>query len=261
MVVAGEDVLVVLAEAAVAVRATLDVLEDWGLAGTRPGQYRSDIAADEAVLRVLSGAGFGALSEESGSHDAERDVVVVVDPVDGSTNASRGVPWFATSLCALDADGPLAALVVNQATGERFGAVRGGGAWRSSGHGDGQRQALRPTEVTSLGNSLVLLSGYPSRHLGWKQFRALGAAALDLCAVAAGVADAYVDCSRDAHGSWDYLGGYLVCVEAGAAMVDGDGRELVVRSHSERRTPLAAATPELLEEVRSALAVEGPKKG
>ena len=261
MVVAGEDVLVVLAEAAAAVRATLDALDDWGPAGTRPGQYRSDLAADEAVLRVLSGAGFGALSEESGSHDAERNVVVVVDPVDGSTNAARGVPWFATSLCALDRDGPLAALVVNQATGAGFGAVRGGGAWRSSGDGDRRRAVLRPSGATSLGSSLVLLSGYPSRHLGWKQFRALGAAALDLCAVAAGVADAYIDCSRDAHGGWDYLAGYLICLEAGAAMVDGNGRELVVRSHRERRTPLAASTPALLEEIRQVLAGSAPKKG
>jgi len=254
VVVAGEDVLVVLTEAAAAVRATLDALDDWGPAGTRPGQYRSDLVADEAVL-----------SEESGSHDAERDVVVVVDPVDGSTNAARGVPWFATSLCALDRDGALAALVVNQATGEHFGAVRGGGAWRlageRSGGAGGGRVLLRPSGAASLGSSLVLLSGYPSRHLGWKQFRALGAAALDLCAVAAGVADAYVDCSRDAHGAWDYLGGYLVCLEAGAAMADGDGRELVVRSYAERRTPLAAATSGLLDEVRAALTASAPKKG
>ena len=54
---------------------------------------------------------------------------------------------------------------------------------------------------------MIGLSGYPPRSLGWGQYRALGAAALDLCAVADGVLDGYVDCSRDAHGSWDYLGG------------------------------------------------------
>ena len=245
-----------LAEAAVAVRATLDALDDWGPAGTRPGQYRSDLAADEAALRVIDAAGFGALSEESGLHDAERELLVVVDPVDGSTNASRGVPWFATSLCALDEAGPLAALVVNQASVERFSAVRGGGAWRSRGDRDG-RVLLRPSAAETLGASVVLLSGYPGRHLGWKQYRALGAAALDVCAVAAGMADAYIDCSRDAHGGWDYLGGYLVCLEAGAAMADALGRDLVVRSPEERRTPLAAATPALLEEVRTAMAKKG----
>lgn len=258
--VAGEDVLQVLAEAAAAVRATLDGLDDWGPAGTRPGQYRSDLVADEAVLRVIDAAGFGALSEESGVHEPDRDLFVVVDPVDGSTNASRGIPWFATSLCALDADGPLAALVVNQATGERFSAVRGKGAWRDGGDAGGAgggRVALRPSNAETMGSSIVLLSGYPGLHLGWKQFRALGAAALDLCAVAAGMADAYIDCSHNAHGGWDYLGGYLVCVEAGAAVADVHGRDLVVRSPEERRTPLAAATPALLGEVRAALAKKG----
>ena len=48
---------------------------------------------------------------------------MVLDPVDGSTNASRALPWYATSLCAVDGDGARAALVVDQASGA---AVRGG---------------------------------------------------------------------------------------------------------------------------------------
>ena len=46
-----------LHDAATAVRAALDGLSDWGSAGTRPGQYRSDLAADEAAVAVLVGAG------------------------------------------------------------------------------------------------------------------------------------------------------------------------------------------------------------
>ena len=249
-----DDLLDLLRRAAAAVRSALDALGDWGPAGTRPGQYHSDLAADAAVLAVLDEAGVGVLSEESGLHAADRPLLVVVDPVDGSTNASRGIPWFATSLCALDADGARAAVVVNQASGTTFEAVRGGGAWC-----DGR--PLRPTGAASLGGALVGLSGYPRRHLGWRQYRALGAAALDLCAVAAGVLDAYVDCSGNAHGPWDYLGGMLVCREAGAAVVDADGRDLVARAHGDRRTLLAAATPALLAEVRAAVAGERRKIG
>ena len=237
----GDDVLKVLDEAADAVRLVLAELTDWGLAGTaKAGQYHSDLVADRAALEVLGGAGFGVLSEESGLHHPDREVVVVLDPVDGSTNASRGIPWFATSLCALDAEGPLAALVVNQATGTTFTAVRGGGARR-----DGE--AIRPSAVTEPAAAVVGLSGYPARHLGWRQYRALGAAALDLCAVASGTLDGYVDCSRDAHGPWDYLGGLLVCREAGASVTDAEGRDLVTRHHGDRRTPVAAATPQLLD--------------
>jgi fructose-1,6-bisphosphatase/inositol monophosphatase family enzyme len=240
-----DALLALLDETAVAVAGALDELRDWGLAGTRPGQYRSDLAADEAALAVLARAGVGVLSEESGRHRVDAPLTVVIDPVDGSTNASRRVPWFATSLCAVDAEGARAALVVDLASGDRFQAVRGGGATRNG-------VPIRPSSAATLADSLVALSGYPPHHLGWRQFRALGAAALDLCAVACGVLDGYIDCLADAHGPWDYLGGMLVCREAGAAVVDAHGRDLTVLDHGDRRTPMAAATPQLLDELLAA---------
>jgi fructose-1,6-bisphosphatase/inositol monophosphatase family enzyme len=241
-----DDALVeVLDAAAAAVRAALDELDDWGLAGTRPGQHHSDLRADAAAIAVLDAAGFGVLSEESGLHHPERDVVVVLDPVDGSTNAAQGVPWFATSLCALDADGARAAVVINQASGERFEARRGGGARRNG-------QPIAPSSCTQLAGAVVGLSGWPGRHLGWRQYRTLGAAALDLCSVACGRLDAYIDCTDDAQGPWDYLGALLVCREVGVVVVDVAGRPMVVRDPQARRTPVAAATQELHDEVLSA---------
>lgn len=253
----GDDVLTVLDEVAVGIKDVLEGLEDWGLAGTaKASQYFSDLAADEVALTILDRAGFGVLSEESGLTDAEREVVVVLDPVDGSTNAARGIPWYATSLCAVDEEGPLAALVVNLATGMRFSAVRGGGAFC-----DGR--PIAPTGQTDLSKAVVGLSGYPPVHLGWKQYRALGASALDLCCVAAGLLDAFVDCTwrHSAHGPWDYLGGSLVCAEAGAVCVDALGRDLLTREHEARRTPVAAATPELLEAVLAARDASVKKSG
>ncbi|MCO8129364.1 inositol monophosphatase [Acidimicrobiia bacterium EGI L10123] len=240
-----DDLLAVLRDAAAAVRRALDGLDDWGLAGTRSGQYRSDLAADEACLAVLDDAGLGWLSEESGVEHTDRAITVVVDPVDGSTNASRGIPWYATSLCAVDDDGPRAALVVNQASGRRYEAVRGGGATV-----DGRPVA--PSTETELGRSVIGLSGYPNQYLGWKQYRALGAAALDLCAVADGMLDGYLDCSPSAHGSWDYAGGLLICREAGIEVVDAFDRELLdpgALRHGDRRTPVAGATPDLTAEL------------
>jgi fructose-1,6-bisphosphatase/inositol monophosphatase family enzyme len=239
------DALELLDETSAAIASRLDGLGDWGPAGTKPGQYRSDLAADAAALAVLEPAGVAVLSEESGSHWVDRAVTVVVDPLDGSTNASRGIPWYATSLCAVDDDGPLAALVVNLASGARFAAARGRGA------SAGERR-LVPSGATELRRSIVGLSGLPPGWLGWKQFRALGAVALDLCAVAAGTLDGYIDCSPSAHGPWDYLGGLLVCTEAGAVVADAQGRDLVVLEHGARRTPVAAATPALLEEALAA---------
>jgi myo-inositol-1(or 4)-monophosphatase len=232
-----------------AVRQGLDGLEDLGLAGTRPWQYRSDLVADEAAVNVLLDAGLGVLSEESGLHEADRELLAVLDPLDGSTNASRGLPRFATSVAFLDGDGPLAAVVVDQARGVRYEAVRGMGATR-----DGA--AIKPSSCTSLGAALIGLSGFPPRHLGWRQYRVLGAAALDLCAVAEGSLDAYADVTlvrgAGVHWPWDYLGGLLVCSEAGASVADAEGRDLVVRI-AEGRTPVGAATPALLEQLLSAI--------
>ncbi|MBV8160278.1 MAG: inositol monophosphatase [Acidimicrobiia bacterium] len=239
----GDALIEVLRDAAFAVRTALDDLDDWGLAGTRPGQYRSDLAADAAAVGVLDKAGLGILSEETGLHHPDREVVVALDPVDGSTNASRRLPWYASSLCAVDGEGPCAAFVVNQATGETFEAVRGCGA-----RVDGS-VVLRSSACSTLPTAVVGLSGWPPRHGGWKQMRALGAAALDLCAVAAGRLDAYIDFSQNAHGPWDYLAGTLICEEAGASVADAFGRDLVRLEHECRRTPLAAATPALLDQL------------
>jgi fructose-1,6-bisphosphatase/inositol monophosphatase family enzyme len=251
-----DDVLLgVLREATAAVGEALAGLEDWGLAGTRPGQYRSDLVADRAGLAVLEGAGLGVLSEESGLHHPERDIVVALDPVDGSTNASRQLPWWATSVCAVDVDGMRAAVVQNHVTGTRYEAVRGDGARRND-------EPIKPSDAKLLTSALVGVSGLPPRHLGWRQFRALGAAALDLCAVASGGLDAFLDCTVDAHGPWDYLGGVLICREAGAVVTDVRGRDLVTMGYADRRTLLAAATPELhADALATGYAVrEGPQR-
>jgi fructose-1,6-bisphosphatase/inositol monophosphatase family enzyme len=242
-----EGLIEVLQAAATAVREVLGDLGDWGLAGTREGQYHSDLVADAAAIAVLDGAGLGVLSEESGSRGLDRPVIVVLDPVDGSTNASRGIPWFATSLCALDADGARAAVVVNQASGVTFEAVRGGGARRNG-------VPIRPSSCEVLGEAIIGFSGYPPRYLGWSQYRGLGAAALDLCAVAEGVLDGYAVVGGSKLGSWDYLGGMLICQEAGAVVAESQGRDLITREHTDRRTPVAASTPSLLDELCRAVA-------
>jgi energy-coupling factor transporter ATP-binding protein EcfA2 len=113
-------------------------------------------------------------------------------------------------------------------------------------------EAIGPSPCTELSQGLVGLSGYPREYLGWAQYRALGAVALDLCEVARGGMDAFIDCSPSAHGPWDYLGGMLICQEAGAIVADAQGRDLVVLDHRARRTPLAAATPELAADVLAA---------
>jgi len=232
----------VLDDAVTAVRAALDGLEDWGPAGTKPGQYRLDLAADDAALPILRGAGLAVLSEESGlTGDGPSGLLAVIDPVDGSTNAHRGVPFYSTSICVLDAEGPLVGLVVNQAIGTRYAATRGGGAER-----DGR--PIKPSGCEGIGQAIVGVSGFPGNHPGWAQFRALGAASLEWCAVGEGVLDAYLTVGGSTLYGWDYLAGLLVCREAGAMAMEREGRDLVVRDASSRR-PVVAATAALAEKL------------
>ncbi len=229
--VTDDELLAVVHEAVDAVVASFDGHDDWGLSGGRDGQYASDLVADSAALPVLQDAGLAVLSEESGrSGDAE--LVAVVDPLDGSTNASRPLPWFATSICVVEGDRPRVAVVHDHASGVRWDAIAGGGA-RVDG------AALPRRASVSLDEAIVAINALPSRNPGWGQFRCFGAAALDLCAVADGRFDAYVDFDVDALGPWDYLGGMLVCQEAGVEVADAFDRPLVTLDHAARRTPVA----------------------
>jgi myo-inositol-1(or 4)-monophosphatase len=235
--------LEVLDEAVRAVRGALDVLEDWGPSGGKPGQYRLDLAADGAALPVLHGAGLTVLSEESGmTGDGGSGLLAVIDPIDGSTNAFRGVPFYSTSICVLDDEGPRVGVVTNQATGLRYAAVRGDGAQK-----DGR--AITPSGCEDLEAAIVGISGFPGTHPGWAQYRALGAASLECCAVADGVLDAYLVVGGSTLYSWDYLAGLLVCREVGAAEGEREGRDLIVRDASSRR-PIVAATRRLAERLR-----------
>lgn len=231
-------VLGALTQAADAIEAALAATVDWGETGGKDGQHHSDLAADAAAVAVLVDAGLGVLSEESGRIHPERPITVVVDPLDGSTNASRRMGWWATSLCAVDAHGPLAAAVTDLRHGVRYLAIRGQGATRDDA-------PIQPTGCRVLGDAIVGLNGVPAGHGGWAQYRAFGAAALDLCAVADGTLDGYLDATTDELGVWDYLGALLVCREAGVEVVDAAGRDLLTLEHTDRRTPVAGATPEL----------------
>ena len=226
--------------------ATTDVLRsttDWGESGQRLGQYRVDLDVDVVCVAPLLAAGYSVLSEESGiQHPAGHPSAlgtVVVDPLDGSTNASLGLPWCATSLCLVRDDVARVAMVANLATGHRYTAVHGGGA-RLDG------RTISIGAAVPIDDAVIAVSGLPDHHYGWRQFRAMGASALDICAVASGSFDGFVDMSPDAHGVWDYLGGMLVVEEAGGVVVDALGRDLVVLDHSARRTPVAATGPALL---------------
>jgi len=228
----------VLEAAALAARAALDEIEDWGPNGKVPGQYHLDVAADRAACKVLVDAGFSVLSEESGRTEVASEYLAVLDPIDGSTNAHRGVPFYSTSICVFDRQGPFVGSVVDHCNGHRFHGIRGVGAWRD-------REPIKTSGRQALTESIVGLGGTPRHTVNYWQFRALGCASLEFCAVADGTIDAYILGEGNTLRPWDYLAGLLICTEAGAAVSELDDRDPWVASDQGYR-PVVAASDELL---------------
>lgn len=240
-----------------AVRDALDRLDDWTRVPDTPSQYRHDVVADAVAVPMLLDAGFGVLSEESGLHEPGRDVIAVVDPIDGSTNASIGLPWFATSIAAVrrpslgqpdgeGLDGVVAAMVRNQALATTYAAVAGGGAQRNG-------EPVSASACATLADAIVVVNDLPPR-LGARQFRVYGAAALDLCAVADGTFDGFVDCGTGLS-PWDHLAGALICHESGATVACLDGGPLVDLDARSRQAVVAGACRRVCDELRAAVRV------
>lgn len=238
-----ESILSDLRTCALEIGEIIDSHRGRGFSGVRETQYHLDLAADEVALRLLVGGGYRVVSEESGV-TGDGDVTIVVDPIDGSTNCDRGVPFFATSLAAMRGRELVAGVVMNHATGTVFEAEKGGGATR-----DGV--SITPSGARVMGESVISFSGWPSRHLGWEQVRALGAASLEICLVADGSLDAFAVAQHSTLNPWDYLAGLLVVREAGAVATDYRGEELETFDAVLRR-PIFCATGELLDNVLSA---------
>jgi myo-inositol-1(or 4)-monophosphatase len=227
--------------------ALLAANEDWSLSGDRPTQYTIDVDIDAVCLRMLHGAGLGVLSEESGitRPPDERDPasIVVVDPLDGSTNASIGLPWCATALCLVTDGIPVVAMVANLRTGTRFSAIRGLGAIRN-GH------PISVSAPRALEDAIIVVNARPPADFRPGQFRSMGATALDIASVAGvGGFDGSIDFDDDKVGVWDYLASVMILREAGGVAADAFGRELVTLDHAARRRPLSATSQKLLDEL------------
>lgn len=224
-----EELLATSAAAADAVLAVLASHEGTGQTGARTGQYSFDVAADEAATAVLRDAGLAVFSEESGASGAG-SMLAVVDPVDGSTNYSRGIPFSAVSIAVLDEQGPLTGLVVDIHRGTRYAAVRGGGATV-----DGAPLVRRPQA-----ERVVAIAGIPTGPGPFVQHRAFGACALECCLVATGALDAYVQVGAGRVHPWDYLAGLLVLTEVGGMAAEVDGLALEVADATPRRLVAAS---------------------
>jgi len=179
-----------------------------------------DGAAESAVLARFRGLGVSIVSEEVGRIDGG-STLVVVDPIDGSLNAKRGIPFFSLSIAVADGvrmDDVHFAYVHDLGTGEEWTARRGEGAWLGGVPLGGVRPKER-IEILSFEatrTSLVAKDAPKVADLAHR-LRIMGSLALSFCHLAAGRVDAV--CSLKPARSVDIAAAQLLCRELGL-MVD-----------------------------------------
>src|SRR5262249_53003197 len=185
-----------------------------------------DKAAEDAIVERFRETGASIVSGEVGLLDGS-ETVVVIDPIDGSLNAKRGIPFFSISIAVAEGrtmDDVHFGYVKDFGTGEEWVARRGDGAWL-----DGKPLgAVRPKEEVEILSfeatltSLVAQEATKVTDLAHR-LRIMGSLALSLCPLAAGRVDAV--CSLKPARSVDIAAAQLICRELGLTIGLFDGED------------------------------------
>ena len=216
-----------------------------------------DAAAESVILARFDGVDATIVSEEVGSRGSGT-MRVVIDPIDGSLNAKRGIPFFSVSIAVANGDtmGDVElAFVHDFGSGEEWVARRGEGAFLN---GEPLGAQLPKDRIELLAFEATLTREVADRAAAFNgiahRLRIMGSLALSLCHLAAGRLDAV--CSLKPYRSVDVAAGQLLVRERGLAVanVDGDARfvdaplDLVPRSRV-----AAAGTDDVCRQVIAAL--------
>lgn len=191
---------------------------------------------------------YGIISEESGRSHDERKWRWVVDPLDGTTNFSAGLPPFCVSIALEHKCEAVLGVVFAPYLRECFYAVKGSGSWLNGMRISCSDKAELSKAVVATGmpydrndnqdNNLAEIARMAFKVRG---IRRMGSAALDLCYTAAGFLDGYWELNLH---RWDIAAGQLIAAEAG----------VVIESiRADRRHSLLASNPSLLPAMREVL--------
>jgi myo-inositol-1(or 4)-monophosphatase len=229
-----------------------------------------DDAAERAIVRRLEelhrdGIDFTLVSEELGErrYGAGADRLrIVVDPIDGSVNAKRGIPYFAVSIAV--AEGPamrdvVFGFVADLGTGEEWTATRGEGACLNGEplDGPGPKQPIEILAFEATTTERVAEQAPAMREFA-ARLRVMGSLALSLCHLAAGRVDAV--CSLKACRSVDVASAQLLVRERGLALELPDDPPFVAAplDLAGRSRIVAGATPVVCTELASRLGAAAP---
>ena len=178
-----------------------------------------DKAAEDAIIERFRATGASIVSEEIGLLEGS-DTVLVIDPIDGSLNAKRGIPFFSLSIAVADGwtmDDVGFGFVHDFGSGEEWTATRGEGAFL---HGE-PLGAFRPKDeiellVMEATRTDLVAADAPKVAALAHRLRIMGSTALSLCHLAAGRVDAV--CTLKPTRSVDIAAGQLLCRELGLAL-------------------------------------------
>jgi len=199
----------------------------------------------------------GMVGEEGARRHQNRSRIWFIDPLDGTFNYSRGIPFWCVSL-GLVVDGEMkVGVVFEPIRDELFAAERGRGATLNGSpiRAGSPRTLLESTvqinvafDRATIGRSLGDIDVVGREVM---RLRNMGALALELSYLAAGRLDAVIQ--RGSH-PWDYAAGILICQEAGATVTNRDGSPFDLHGDD----ALVAATPELHAALQALFADAAP---
>lgn len=187
----------------------------------------TDRRSETAILEVLAreAPGIAVLAEEGGGMRAS--TMWAVDPLDGTTNFTRGLPSVGISVALIEDRKPVAAVVLAPFLGLEFTATQGHGAFRNGERLPRHRRLDAGAAVVATGfpfrNKALLERYLPVMHAALVRFedlRRAGAAALDLAWTAASTFDGFFELGLN---TWDVAGGALLVLEAGGRVTDWSG--------------------------------------
>jgi len=211
---------------------------------------RLDILVDTAIAEAVNRHRVNLLSEEIGVIDNGSATTLVIDPVDGTANATAGVPLsaFAGAVCR---DGVLTeSLTCWLETGRCWHAVAGEPVpYRTTGRTDLKGAAvsmLRPHGTDS--EAWWRVAGEAAR------VRILSSSCLEAALVAEGSTDAFADVGSDTHRIVDLAAAMVLVPMAGGAVIDALGRPIEIDNDLSRRwSGVVAASPALAEELAAVI--------
>jgi myo-inositol-1(or 4)-monophosphatase len=224
-----------------------------------------DLAAEKALVDCLNKHEISCtlISEEAGTKKigfGHSEYYVTTDPVDGTTNAVRGLP-FSANVIAVSKTPWLkdveAAIVHDIIHDVIYSAQKNGGAFRNG-------QKIKPSENSQIEDAVIgvdlntlrikeLVTKLEGLFKVGKHFRHFGANALELCYVADGRTDAFVDI-RGKLRVTDIVASYLILCEAGGIILSPEGKELNIPLEATQRLSfIAAANRKIFETIQQAL--------